>query len=182
MNFIRFVIFINNNIDNTFLLNIFWINMDYWMIFVICRLCEFHKKGITTLQGAQLYLRLKQEHEQSLCDVKFFQNNAQFNWKVRSVFMSSLLPSSGKRRGQFSPLEIIGLPGFEKLSSKEQELCRNVRLVPLSYVEFKDILINENRKTGYLKLQTARRLLKIDVNKTRRLYDFLVKEGYITKQ
>lgn len=73
------------------------------------------------------------------------------------------------------------MPGYEKLLAKERELCRNVRLVPLSYLELKATLIAENNKIGHLKLLTARRLLKIDVNKTRRLYDFLVEEGYIQK-
>lgn len=86
-----------------------------------------------------------------------------------------------KKRGTFTPIEIIGMPGYEKLLPKEMDLCRNVRLVPLSYIELRDTLIAENKKLGYLKLQTARRLLKIDVNKTRRLYDFLVQEGYINK-
>lgn len=146
-------------------------------------MCEFHKKGITTIPAAHLYLRLKQAHEHSLSSVKNFQNNNQFNWKIKHSLTSTLLlPASAKKRCAFSPLNVVGLPGYEKLTVKEQELCKNVRLVPLSYIEFRDILINENRKVGYLKLQIARRLLKIDVNKTRRLYDFLVQEGYINKQ
>lgn len=86
-----------------------------------------------------------------------------------------------KKRGTYTPIEIVGLPGYEKLQPKEMDLCRNVRLVPLTYLELRDLLIAENKKLGYLKLQTARRLLKIDVNKTRRLYDFLVQEGYVIK-
>lgn len=92
-----------------------------------------------------------------------------------------LVSSAAKRRSTFTPLEIIGMPGYEKLLAKERELCRNVRLVPLTYLELKATLIAENNKLGHLKLLTARRLLKIDVNKTRRLYDFLVEEGYIQK-
>ena len=34
---------------------------------------------------------------------------------------------------------------------------------------------------GPMKLSTARNLLKIDVNKTRKIYDFLADEGLITK-
>ncbi|KAF5308792.1 hypothetical protein FQR65_LT06025 [Abscondita terminalis] len=144
----------------------------------ISRLGEFHKKGITTIPGAQLYLRMKQQNEALMNDVKTFQNNTQFNWKIKHSLVTAVTPSNVKKRGIFSPLEVLGLPGYEKLTSKEQDLCRSVRLVPLSYIEFRDILVNENRKVGYLKLQTARRLLKIDVNKTRRLYDFLVAEEF----
>lgn len=73
------------------------------------------------------------------------------------------------------------MPAFDKLTHKEREVCRNVRLVPQTYLELKDILIAENNKIGHLKLLTARRLLKIDVNKTRKLYDFLLQEGFVTK-
>lgn len=73
------------------------------------------------------------------------------------------------------------MPGYEMLDDKERELCTNIRLVPISYLEFKELLIQENNKHGSLKLAMARRQLKIDVNKTRRLYDFLAQEGYITK-
>lgn len=92
-----------------------------------------------------------------------------------------VFPTVAKKRGIFTPIEIEGMPGYEKLEEKEMQLCRNARLVPLTYLELRDILIAENKKLGYLKLQTARRLLKIDVNKTRKLYDFLAQEGYITK-
>lgn len=41
--------------------------------------------------------------------------------------------------------------------------------------------MGENIKTGYLRLADARRLIKIDVNKTRVMYDFLFEHGYISK-
>lgn len=43
------------------------------------------------------------------------------------------------------------------------------------------MLIAENAKIGYLRLADARKLIKIDVNKTRQLYDFLLKGGFINK-
>lgn len=36
-------------------------------------------------------------------------------------------------------------------------------------------------KIGYLRLADARRLIKIDVNKTRVLYDFLLEHGFVNK-
>lgn len=56
-----------------------------------------------------------------------------------------------------------------------------VRLVPDAYLEFKSILMNENLRNGYVKLAQARQMIKIDVNKTRKLYDFLVQEGLVCK-
>jgi len=60
------------------------------------------------------------------------------------------------------------------------QLCSRVRLVPESYLEFKDTLINECNKLGYLQLAQARTLIRIDVNKTRKIYDFLLSEHLIT--
>ena len=41
--------------------------------------------------------------------------------------------------------------------------------------------MNECNKLGHLRLAQARALIKIDVNKTRKIYDFLVSEHIITK-
>lgn len=54
-------------------------------------------------------------------------------------------------------------------------------MVPGAYLEYKQALLNECRRQGGLRLAQARALIKIDVNKTRKIYDFLIKEGYITK-
>lgn len=39
--------------------------------------------------------------------------------------------------------------------------------------------MHENANVGYLRLSDARRLIKIDVNKTREIYNFLIKNGYV---
>lgn len=80
-----------------------------------------------------------------------------------------------------TPLDILGLPGYDKLTEAERDLCSTVRLVPQSYISYKTILMAENAKSGYLRLADARRLIKIDVNKTRQLYDFLLQQGFINK-
>ncbi|XP_022908414.1 transcriptional adapter 2-alpha-like isoform X1 [Onthophagus taurus] len=151
----------------------------------IARLCDFHKRGIKSLKEARLYLNLKQQREENMRDLKTFYANPIFNFKFRGLSSDGHhhhgVSQPAKKRGTFTPLDVIGMPGLEKLLPKERDLCRNCRLAPLSYLELKATLIGENNKLGYLKLLTARRLLKIDVNKTRRLYDFLVDEGYITK-
>lgn len=74
-----------------------------------------------------------------------------------------------------------GLNNYEKLTIDEQELCSTIRIVPSSFLTFKSLLATENNRMGYLRLADARKLLKIDVNKTRVLYDFLLERGYINK-
>ncbi|XP_076114695.1 transcriptional adapter 2-alpha-like [Mytilus galloprovincialis] len=91
-----------------------------------------------------------------------------------------VLPNAPRKTAP--PLDISSLPGYEKLGETEQEICANIRLVPEAYIEFRDSLINECKKNGCLKLGQARSLIKIDVNKTRKLYDFLLTNGMINKE
>lgn len=137
--------------------------------------------GITTKRGINLYLKLKKDREASLKELQAFKARPEYSINLRNISAKSGISVPNKKRSGFTPIDIIGMPGYEKLQPNEMELCKNVRLVPMTYLELKDILIAENKKMGHLKLQTARRLLKIDVNKTRRLYDFLVQEGYLVK-
>lgn len=71
--------------------------------------------------------------------------------------------------------------GPKRFSHHLPQLCQVVRLVPGAYLEYKQALLNECRRQGGLRLAQARSLIKIDVNKTRKIYDFLIKEGYINK-
>ncbi|XP_019763498.1 transcriptional adapter 2-alpha isoform X1 [Dendroctonus ponderosae] len=148
----------------------------------IQRLISLRKKGITTLAEGRMYLHLEQIRQEHKKQLKVFRSKPHYNW--RSIKASSgvaEIPKWSRKKSFVTPLDIIGLPGYDKLSEKEKEMCSNVRLVPESYVGLRDILIAENTKSGHVKLQRARSLLKIDVNKTRKLYDFLVSEGYINK-
>uniref|UniRef100_A0A3Q3WUG4 Transcriptional adapter n=1 Tax=Mola mola TaxID=94237 RepID=A0A3Q3WUG4_MOLML len=140
----------------------------------IRRLQEYRKAGIKSFCSAKVYERVKRMREDErrkrtmLCDV------------LQYIQDDSKLPASTGRRSA-PPLNLTGLPGTEKLNEREKELCQVVRLVPGAYLEYKQALLNECRRQGGLRLAQARALIKIDVNKTRKIYDFLIKEGHITK-
>uniref|UniRef100_A0A8C5DPX1 Transcriptional adapter n=1 Tax=Gouania willdenowi TaxID=441366 RepID=A0A8C5DPX1_GOUWI len=144
----------------------------------IHRLQEYRKAGIKSLLSAKVYERVKRMREDErrkrtmLCDVlQYIQDGrACQQWLSKQAAMRSA-----------PPLNLTGLPGTEKLNEKEKELCQVVRLVPGAYLEYKQALLNEHRRQGGLRLAQARALIKIDVNKTRKIYDFLIKEGHITK-
>jgi transcriptional adapter 2-alpha len=89
-----------------------------------------------------------------------------------------LIPTTVGRRSA-APLDIVSLPGFEKLSEEERELCSESRVHPETYLEIKDVLVAECAKGRGLRLADARPLVKIDVNKTRKLFDFLLKKNLI---
>lgn len=108
------------------------------------------------------------------------------SWLQRQATMESLgkgasiaLPNAPRKSAP--PLDVSGLPGYDKITDRERELCAHIRLVPEAYVEFKRTLVTECMRMGSLKLAQARSLIKIDVNKTRKIYDFLFQEGMINK-
>uniref|UniRef100_A0A8C5DT64 Transcriptional adapter n=1 Tax=Gouania willdenowi TaxID=441366 RepID=A0A8C5DT64_GOUWI len=153
-----------------------------------------HDKFIESHARAKVYERVKRMREDErrkrtmLCDVlQYIQDGrACQQWLSKQAAIDAgitpavtTLTVSGRRSAP--PLNLTGLPGTEKLNEKEKELCQVVRLVPGAYLEYKQALLNEHRRQGGLRLAQARALIKIDVNKTRKIYDFLIKEGHITK-
>ncbi|KAI8330216.1 hypothetical protein BC941DRAFT_441219 [Chlamydoabsidia padenii] len=87
-------------------------------------------------------------------------------------------PSIGRKPA--NPLDISSMDGVDLLSSEEQVLCSTLRLLPRSYLVIKDTILKEYAKHGFLKRRAARSLIKIDVNKTSRIYDFFIESGWIT--
>jgi len=91
----------------------------------------------------------------------------------------SLGPASSGGRKASTPLNIAHSEGVDLLSDKERHLCSILRLYPRLYLQIKDTLVREYLKQGGLKRAQARAAVKIDVNKTSKLYDFFVAAGWI---
>lgn len=88
-------------------------------------------------------------------------------------------PAASGLRKASNPLNIMNSDGIELLSDKEKHICSILRLYPRLYLSIKDTLIREYLRTGGLKRAQARAAVKIDVNKTSRLYDFFISAGWI---
>lgn len=150
----------------------------------INRLLEFRENGLTHFHSVPMFQKLSKIRQDNERERKQYLSNPEYSWRslLPDSFASCNNPISGNmQRKSAPPLTIKGLPGYEKLSADERELCSIARVVPASYLDFKQLLITENKKNGHLRLAQARILLKIDVNKTRKIYDFLVENGYINK-
>ncbi|XP_066272581.1 transcriptional adapter 2-alpha-like isoform X1 [Branchiostoma lanceolatum] len=160
------------------------------------RLQELRQAGISTFRAGQLFekLRLRREEElgrrHMLTDVLSNMQDefACQQWLHRQAHMDGnpsnnipLLPLSSTARRSAPPLDLTQFGGYDKLTETEKEVCANVRFLPEAFFEYKDILQREAERQGGLRLAQARQLLKIDVNKTRKLYDFLMQEGVISK-
>lgn len=78
------------------------------------------------------------------------------------------------------PLNLANSPSLHLLTPAEQALCSQLRILPKPYLVIKETLVREYaRRGGKLRRREARDLVKIDVNKTSRVWDFLVQSGYL---
>ncbi|KAL1672907.1 hypothetical protein EV122DRAFT_271148 [Schizophyllum commune] len=85
--------------------------------------------------------------------------------------------NAAKRPG---PLNLANSPALHLLTPAEQTLCSQLRILPRPYLVVKETLVREYaRRGGKLRRREARDLVKIDVNKTSRVWDFLVQAGYL---
>ncbi|XP_067647624.1 transcriptional adapter 2A isoform X2 [Eurosta solidaginis] len=155
----------------------------------IYRLYELRQNGVRTLTGGSLYFKLKNQRVQRQRERQKYETYRRLHdWRklipsqqtlVDNSFAISNTITNGRKKA--GPMDITGMPGYTRLSEDERKLCSVERIAPQPYLDYKNILIVENMKMGHLRLADARRLIKIDVNKTRQIYDFLIENGHINK-
>lgn len=157
----------------------------------IKQLQKYRLLGIKTKASARLYMQLQAQRDKQMKQWKQFAANLHvafptLHHQQQLVVNSSngnvlLAPAAQfpQQRRSAPPLDIVGLPGYDKLNDRERQLCSVSRLVPESYLEFRNILITECRNRKGIRLAQARTLIKIDVNKTRKIFDFLLEEKLI---
>ncbi|CAG8583709.1 4768_t:CDS:2, partial [Diversispora eburnea] len=77
-------------------------------------------------------------------------------------------------------LDLSDEEGVNLLSEAERTLCESLRLLPRPYLVIKETILKEWARTnGTLRRRQARDLIRIDVNKTARIYDFFIEMGWI---
>ena len=72
--------------------------------------------------------------------------------------------------------------GAELLSDAEKVLCTSIRLFPRAYIAIKDMVLKEYAAKGTMKRRQVRSLVKIDVAKCNRIFDFFVEMGWIANK
>ncbi|XP_033118827.1 transcriptional adapter 2-alpha-like [Anneissia japonica] len=157
------------------------------------RLQEFRRNGIKSFKGARLFDQLKRRRERSnqqrTNHLSHVLNSTEDpgaccqllqRFALLEAGHTELPPIIPSMRRAAPPLNLLDFPGYERLNEKEREMCASVRIIPEAYFEYKRIFQAEYQKLGYLKLKHARNLIRIDVNKIRKLFDFLIKECVIS--
>ena len=147
------------------------------------QLYHYRRNGLTDFHSIPMFKELSLFRHEFERDKRQYISNTEYNWRniipIRTSENSPTLSNMSQRRPA-PPLNIHpGMIGYEKLLADERELCSIARVQPDVYLDLKTLLISENKKSGFVKLAQARQLLKIDVNKTKKIHEYLVKEGYI---
>eukprot|EP00298_Acanthocystis_sp_HF-20_P012228 c19780_g1_i1.p1 GENE.c19780_g1_i1~~c19780_g1_i1.p1 ORF type:complete len:357 (-),score=138.86 c19780_g1_i1:36-1106(-) len=157
----------------------------------IALLTEYRQNGITTLAEAQIYELDKKKHqeeeskrlqEESSYGSRLGQRNTRYNHRERtpsstSANASTSTPAKNLRKSAL--LDVSQCVGVELLSDAEKNLCASLHIIPRQYMLIKDVLVRECERNGFLKLNTASNMLKIDATKTGKLYEFFVEHGWV---
>ncbi|KAI9020403.1 hypothetical protein DFJ74DRAFT_673030 [Hyaloraphidium curvatum] len=96
-------------------------------------------------------------------------------------------PPAKKIRAEFGPgpvpeVEWKGVPLtispshplYDRLEEPELRTCEVLRLWPDLYLKAKETILERTERNGFIKKKDAKKLLRIDVNKTGKLYDWFV--------
>lgn len=146
------------------------------------RLQKLRGAGLRLLASAAIYSKLRGVREEnakqlSQGNVREWISSRGATQFVRDASLGMVVPTTTARARV--PLDIVGLPGYEKTTESERAICSELRVLPQTFLEIKQVLSAECGRMGGLRLADARPLVKIDVNKTRKIYDFLVTQGLI---
>lgn len=96
--------------------------------------------------------------------------------KVNSNYKSFPL---NHRHGS-TPMDISSCPGTHLLTEDEYIACSLLRIRPALYFHARNTLLhNFYHSVGYFRKSAAQKMLRIDVNKTGKLYDFLVRQHWM---
>ncbi|KAF9372347.1 Transcriptional adapter ada2 [Podila verticillata] len=158
----------------------------------IAELQEFRTNGLTTMASGEEYLRDKANRQSSLRHLVSREGVLSDRRNARPPPQRSQDDEISSPRGTATgnkaappvrkpanPLNIQNAEGIHLLTAPEQALCSTLRIFPKSYMIIKEELLKEHARLGGLKRRQAREMIKIDVNKTGKIYDFFVEAGWI---
>lgn len=137
------------------------LKQEYELLTKIHKLIECRKNGLTKMSQIDIFKELSVKREE------YFKN------KLSNSSTLKIIENIKPR------MSVCNLPGFQKLDNDERELCTLIKMLPESYLKFKELLVNEYEKSQGLSLKTARSLIKIDVNKTRKIYNLLISKNIV---
>lgn len=79
---------------------------------------------------------------------------------------------------KLSEFDISKMEQYQELSTVERQVCVKMQLSPLQYFAIRDSILKECVARGVINVEGGQQLLNIDINKTKKLFDFFVSEGW----
>ncbi|KAK9471707.1 uncharacterized protein V1510DRAFT_419396 [Dipodascopsis tothii] len=157
----------------------------------IAELQEYRQNGITTLEAAAKYEQDKTQRAlmqrnsiglgSSLAGGRYSSSGLSGSGRMRDASSTPELNNKTFKKPVANPLDISHAADIDLLSPAEQALCSQLRILPKPYLVIKETLFRELLRTGgILKKRTARELIKIDVNKTARIYEFFQNQRWLS--
>eukprot|EP00095_Tigriopus_kingsejongensis_P010389 maker-scaffold1615_size33485-snap-gene-0.11 protein:Tk10389 transcript:maker-scaffold1615_size33485-snap-gene-0.11-mRNA-1 annotation:"transcriptional adaptor 2a" len=144
----------------------------------ILHMQDYRRNGLKQFLSTAVFSKLKTKRTKMKRDVPPDRVTDWVYGSVKDKGIGKVLVNSQNRRITIK-LDIVGLPGYDKLNDEERTLCSKTRVSPENFLEIRELMIEECRKNQGLSLADARPVFKIDVNKTRRLYDYFLVKGLI---
>lgn len=80
-----------------------------------------------------------------------------------------------------APINVSDQAFAQCLEVSEFELCCFLRITPIQYYHSRDTLVRNFYKQGFYKKSAAQKMLRIDVNKTGRIYDFCIENHWLPR-
>ncbi len=167
----------------------------------IAELQDYRRNGITSFQVAAKFKKDKANRLNMLA--RFSMGNAPLSSSGPARHTANSMATSFKVNGRSprplspypftngndfknnnskkaTPIDISHAADVDLLSPEEQQLCSQLRLYPKPYLAIKETLFRELLRTGgILRKRTARELIKIDVNKTAKIYEFFQAQKWL---
>ncbi|KJE96862.1 hypothetical protein CAOG_07122 [Capsaspora owczarzaki ATCC 30864] len=140
------------------------------------QLREYRANGVRTLAAGKIH-DLEKAKRASEKSRKASRPTPSFSSLVTA---NSRYPSSSSSSSSAAKAMVISnLPGYDQLTEDEKEICVTLRFAPNQYLSLKSTLVSACEANDGLRLIDARGLIRIDVHKTRRLWDFGISSGWL---
>lgn len=150
----------------------------------IGQLQEWRRNGVTTLEGGSRYEKDKITRMAQLQRFGLSNGNGSRHTANSLQHASSrvkLSQESMLKKGRpLAYTDIQHAHDFHLLSSEEQELCLQLKMLPKPYIVIKESLFRESLRTGgVLKKKTCKDVLNIDPIKANKIYDFFRQQNWL---
>ena len=73
------------------------------------------------------------------------------------------------------------MENVDDLNEEEFHICSVLRIFPAQYIKAKEVMLAEFKTRGFFKKSAAQKMLRMDVNKTGKLYDYFSEMGWLSQ-